>query len=544
MAFIDPASSAGRLKVLVLDDDGLVRRVLEDLLSAEHEFRAVGSLAEFNTVVVGFNPDVLLLDLVLPDGDGMEICRELRRNSQIEKLFILMLTASDRKEHIEQGYAAGANDYIRKPFVPFEVKSKILNCKKIIAYQNKLYSAFNYQLEFSKRLYRLNRLIQANVNVSDIGELALEFDSFNEIVDVASIEMVLLREGEPVTLIEKSFDRDRGFLSYARIRSGIKLFDEKNTSITSIKIRSGGKDLYCCIAPITSNRAVSGYLVLQRDTPFDQEERNMIALCTDFMDIMIERLMAQKELGRQYEIYRSEIAKVRAIQVSFLPDFSAIEGFDISSIFLPAVDISGDFFDGFFLDDDVYQFVLCDVSGHGVASSYIGNEIRSLFRTFSLRRFSPSFIIGAVNGILSRDISDLYYFGTVIVCQLNIKTGEVLFSSGGHPPAIFCRCGESSCALLNKTGPLVGFFEKGDFRDTEFVMKSGDALLLYTDGIPETFSSDGRELFGEERLVGVFLENVAVSSQEITRAIVNSVNEFSGYAVQEDDITMICIKRL
>jgi len=149
-----------------------------------------------------------------------------------------------------------------------------------------------------------------------------------------------------------------------------------------------------------------------------------------------------------------------------------------------------------------------------------------------------------VNGILSRDISDLYYFGTVIVCQLNIKTGEVLFSSGGHPPAIFCRCGESSCALLNKTGPLVGFFEKGDFRDTEFVMKSGDALLLYTDGIPETFSSDGRELFGEERLVGVFLENVAVSSQEITRAIVNSVNEFSGYAVQEDDITMICIKRL
>lgn len=159
MAFIDPASSAGRLKVLVLDDDGLVRRVLEDLLSAEHEFRAVGSLAEFNTVVVGFNPDVLLLDLVLPDGDGMEICRELRRNSQFEKLFILMLTASDRKEHIEQGYAAGANDYIRKPFVPFEVKSKILNCKKIIAYQNKLYSAFNYQLEFSKRLYRLNRLI-------------------------------------------------------------------------------------------------------------------------------------------------------------------------------------------------------------------------------------------------------------------------------------------------------------------------------------------------------------------------------------------------
>jgi len=544
MAFTDPGGSSERLKVLALDDDGLVRRVLEDLLSGEHEFRAVGSCAEFYELVVGFNPDVLLLDLVLPDGDGLEICRDLRRNVQFEKLFILMLTAADQKQYIEQGYAAGANDYIRKPFVPFEVKSKILNCKKIITYQNKLYSAFNYQLEFSKRLYRLNRLIQTNVNVSDIGELIREFDSFNEIVDAGSIEVVLVREGAPATLLSKSFEKDRAFLSYEQIRKRIKLFDEKNTSITSIKIRSGEKDLYCCIAPIAFNHTVSGYLVLQRDTPFDPEERNMIALCTDFMDIMLERLIAQNELNRQYELYRSEIAKVRTIQVSFLPDFSKIDGYDVASIFLPAEDISGDFFDGFFLDDEVYQFVLCDVSGHGVASSYIGNEIRSLFRTFSLRRFPPSFIIGAVNGIVSRDISGLYYFGTVIVCQLNIRTGEVLFSSGGHPPAIFCRSDDSSCTLLNKTGPARGFFEKGDFKDTSLVMKGGDALLLYTDGIPETFSSDGKELYGEERLVKVFLDNAPLPAQEITRAVVSSVAEFSGYSVQEDDITMICVKKI
>jgi CheY-like chemotaxis protein len=94
-----------------------------------------------------------------------------------------MLTAADQKQYIEQGYAAGANDYIRKPFVPFEVKSKIVNCKKIITYQNKLYSAFNYQLEFSKRLYRLNRLIQANVKYRTSAKFIREFDSFNEIVD-------------------------------------------------------------------------------------------------------------------------------------------------------------------------------------------------------------------------------------------------------------------------------------------------------------------------------------------------------------------------
>ncbi len=303
---------------------------------------------------------------------------------------------------------------------------------------------------------------------------------------------MLIHEGVPSTLFSKSFEKERVFLGYEQIRKKIKLFDEKNLSMTSIKIRSGEKDLYCCIAPIAFNQAVSGFFLLQRDIPFDQEERNMITLCTDFMDLMLERLIAQKELERQYALYRSEISKVRTIQVSFLPDFKRINGYDVASIFLPAEDISGDFFDGYFLDDEVYQFVLCDVSGHGVASSDIGNESRSLCRTFSLRKFSPAVLIGAVNGIVSRDISGLYYFGTVIVCQLNIRTGEVLFSSGGHPPAVFCRSGESTCTLLNKTGPLVGFFEKGDFKDTGFVMKSGDALLLYTDGVPETFSSDGK----------------------------------------------------
>ncbi|HSV98017.1 MAG TPA: SpoIIE family protein phosphatase [Spirochaetota bacterium] len=543
MAFAESVGGTGRLKVLALDDDGLVRRVLADLLAEEHEFRAVATCAEFNEVVVGFNPDVLLLDLVLPDGDGLEICRELRKNGQFEKLFILMLTASHQKQYIEQGYAAGANDYIRKPFVPFEVKSKVQNCKKIITYQSKLYTAFNYQLEFSKRLYRLNRLIQSNINVGDIGNLIREFESFNEIVDTGYIEVVLIQEGAPAVLLRKEFEKDRAFLGFEKIRKKMKLFDEKDLNITSIKIRSGDRDLYCCIAPIACNHSVSGFLVLQRDIPLDAEERNMITLCTDFMSIMLERLIAQKELGRRYELYRSEIAKVRTIQVSFLPDFKKIGGYDVASIFLPAEDISGDFFDGFFLDDEVYQFVLCDVSGHGVASSYIGNEIRSLFRTFSLRKFSPGFIIGAVNEMVLRDIAALYYFGTVIVCQLNVRTGEVLFSSGGHPPALLCRPGEASCTLLNKTGPLVGFFEKGDFKDTAFAMKSGDALLLYTDGVSETFSADGKELFGEDRLAQVFLESASLSSRDIVRTIASSVNEFSGYGVQEDDITMICIKK-
>ncbi len=540
----DNNSPDGKIRVLALEDDRVVRRVLSDILSNECAFKAVETYSEFSALLNTFNPDVLLLDRMLPDGDGLSICRELRSNSQYEKLFILMLTADSHRESIEEGYAAGVNDYIRKPFVPYEVQSKIQNCKKIITFQNKLFSAFNSQLEFSKRLYRLNRMIQTNIDITDVGVLVKEFETINQILDVGYVEVVLAHKDELTVELAKTFDTCTDYLPYARFRKKVRLFDERSISITGVKIRSEEKkDLYCTVAPIVCNNRVAGYFVLQRDFPFDAEEKNIISLCSDFLSIMMERLLAQKELKRQYSMSKAEIAKVRKIQVSFLPHFRDIEGYDVASLFLPAQDISGDFFDGFYLDEDVYQFVLCDVSGHGMASSYIGNEIRSLFKTFSLRKFSPSFIINAVNNILVQDISITYYFATVVVCQLHLRSGKLVYASGGHPPGFYFRQAGATLTLLEKTGSLVGFFEKSEFGETVLTMESGDCLLLYTDGITETCSACGDDLYGEERLLQQFGMNANLPSKDLLHTLVGTMYEFSGFGMQMDDVTMICIKK-
>ncbi|TAL33827.1 MAG: fused response regulator/phosphatase [Spirochaetes bacterium] len=534
------------LRVLALEDDRLVRRILEDTLREECEFLAVATYAAFQDVLVRFNPDIVLLDVLLPDGDGFEICRALRMNHQYEKLFILMLTAADEKDSIERGYASGANDYIRKPFIPYEVKSKILSYKKIIDFQSKLFTAFNYQLEFSKKLYFVNRLMQKNIDVSDMPSLLSELKMFNEILDVGYIEVVRRdRNGKPVSMYDHSFLKDDAPLRFERIVRNYGGFEDMETGPASFRIqrKSGTDTTHCIISPITFGSTVAGYLMLQRGREFDSDEKNLVSLCTDFASMMFRRISIQHELDTQYERYKAEIAKVRKIQAAALPDFSALFGYDIGYTFMPADDISGDFFDGFYLDDSTYQIVLCDVSGHGMASSYVGNEIRSLFRSISRPDLSPGATLTEVNRLLFQDISEINYFGTAILCRINLHLGELVIASAGHPPVIWYRERDESNRMLDSTGPLLGFFDNATFGEDVLALSPGDAVLFYTDGVTETFSPETGEFYGELRLLKHFMEIAPLDSREIIQEIIGSVYEFNEYTNQADDITMICIKR-
>ncbi|HEY1406822.1 MAG TPA: response regulator, partial [Spirochaetota bacterium] len=120
------------IRILVLDDDQFIRKVLEGIFREKYQFLAVPTIAEFSQVVKNFDPDIVLVDVVLPDGNGIDVCRQLRDQTKYEQLFILMMTSFEDIGSIEAAYRAGANDYIRKPFIPFEIASKIHHISRTI----------------------------------------------------------------------------------------------------------------------------------------------------------------------------------------------------------------------------------------------------------------------------------------------------------------------------------------------------------------------------------------------------------------------------
>ncbi len=117
--------------VLVLDDDADIRDVVTWKLT--HAGYATQSAADGETGLAmalagdssGVHADLVLIDWMLPGMTGIEICRRLRENPATARLPIIMLTARAQEAEIERGFAAGADDYIVKPFSPRELLSRV-----------------------------------------------------------------------------------------------------------------------------------------------------------------------------------------------------------------------------------------------------------------------------------------------------------------------------------------------------------------------------------------------------------------------------------
>ncbi|MBL4805972.1 MAG: phosphate regulon transcriptional regulator PhoB [Rhodobacteraceae bacterium] len=114
------------IKILVVEDEEALQQLLEYNLSREgFEVTVVGDGAEVITTVAEISPDFVLLDWMLPNLSGIEICRQLRANTETRSLPIIMLTARGEEEDRVRGLDKGADDYITKPFSISELVARI-----------------------------------------------------------------------------------------------------------------------------------------------------------------------------------------------------------------------------------------------------------------------------------------------------------------------------------------------------------------------------------------------------------------------------------
>jgi DNA-binding response OmpR family regulator len=113
-------------KILIVDDEPNIVISLEFLMKKEGFEVAVATDGEDALAkVAGFNPDLLLLDVMMPKKSGFEVCEALRADPDRAGLLILMLTAKGRETEVAKGLAIGADAYITKPFSTKELVAKV-----------------------------------------------------------------------------------------------------------------------------------------------------------------------------------------------------------------------------------------------------------------------------------------------------------------------------------------------------------------------------------------------------------------------------------
>ena len=103
-------------RILIVDDDLQVQKLLIAILSSKKfETETASSGFEAGAKVVKFNPGLIILDLIMPEMSGFEVCRQIKKNSETSHMKILVLTGHDSKENRERIIEAGADDYMVKP---------------------------------------------------------------------------------------------------------------------------------------------------------------------------------------------------------------------------------------------------------------------------------------------------------------------------------------------------------------------------------------------------------------------------------------------
>lgn len=113
--------------IVTIDDDVAVRRLLASALSAEHiECVQAGNLADGFKLCESGKPDMILLDVTLPDGDGIELCRKIKSNVKLRHIPVLIMTGEATAADFRiSGMEAGADDYVLKPFSVKELMGRI-----------------------------------------------------------------------------------------------------------------------------------------------------------------------------------------------------------------------------------------------------------------------------------------------------------------------------------------------------------------------------------------------------------------------------------
>jgi len=120
-----PAGSESKSRVLIVDDEPVNIQVLSNILSEDYLLSAATNAEQALELARSQSPDLILLDMVMPDMDGLAVCEALKAMDETRDIPVIFVTKLDAPENEEQGLLAGAVDYISKPVSPPIVKARV-----------------------------------------------------------------------------------------------------------------------------------------------------------------------------------------------------------------------------------------------------------------------------------------------------------------------------------------------------------------------------------------------------------------------------------
>lgn len=248
-----------------------------------------------------------------------------------------------------------------------------------------------------------------------------------------------------------------------------------------------------------------------------------------------------KDLENQKQLLETELSEAADYVSSLLPEFLTTEILTIQYKFIPSLHLGGDIFDYFFLDEQYLVFYLLDVSGHGLKAALPSISILNLLRSRSLgiiNYYSPSEVLYHLNNNFQiTDKNDKYF--TIWYGVLNLKNGDLTYSSAGHPPCILLSTNqqkETKNISLKSNGLPIGMFPNISYQDSVINIGNSANLYLFSDGVYEIKNTEG-EILGLDSFIDILLQY-----QTDLEAILLHLKNYHDSCYFPDDLSIMYLK--
>jgi sigma-B regulation protein RsbU (phosphoserine phosphatase) len=252
----------------------------------------------------------------------------------------------------------------------------------------------------------------------------------------------------------------------------------------------------------------------------------------------LQRIYEKERIQRELEIARN-------IQITFLPrETPVIQGLDIASLCLPALEVGGDYYDFIEITPKKLGIVIGDVSGKGISAAFYMTLTKGFLKSQAREVFSPRQLLINMNELFYEN-AERGFFISMIYAIVDLEKRTLTFSRAGHNPMILRSSQKGVAEELNLPGIALGL-ESGDvfaktIEERTIGIEKDDVFLFYTDGLNEA-QNQFHEEFGEERLLSQVEAYTDLPADGILQKIQTDIQQYTVNAAQHDDMTAVVIK--
>jgi len=239
---------------------------------------------------------------------------------------------------------------------------------------------------------------------------------------------------------------------------------------------------------------------------------------------------------------REQIRLAGVIQRRMIPEKApSIPGLDIAATYIPCFDVGGDFYDFLKISNNRVAVAIADVIGKGIPAAIMMSLFRGAVRAYADTEHDKGTIekiIHKLNKMACSECKD-GEFVALFYAVLDVKEETVTYCNCGHEPAVLIRAGK--IVELDKGGFVLGVEAQDEYEFETLMLRDGDCLLFYTDGLIDAANFDG-EFWGRERMLETAKQFASLGAEQMVKNILVYRRRFVGLASQVDDTSIIVIK--